>query len=390
MVSVEVPAPGGLVTALLNRVGASTVPAAALAVLDPTWPQGMREAATADLARASDTGRLTGAHIAVFTSGSSGSPRAVVRTIDSWRASLIPLSEVTGIRRVRDAASNSGAGLVWVPGPLTSSLFLYGALHAAWCGLPWTSGSPDAPAARRVTAAHLVPTQLADALEAMERGALPALRTVVVAGAALPGPLRTRAERRGVRVVEYYGSAELSFVGWRDQAGPYRAFPGAEVRVGADKVLWARSPYCASSYLDERTPGPWRRQGDWHTVGDLARPDGDGWWLLGRGDTAVSTGGHTVVAAEVEAVLRDVPGVRDVVVVGLPHERLGEVVVAVVVPDAGQERGLRRRLDDEARALPAPARPRRWQCAAALPLLASGKVDRPAVIAAAAELDALP
>jgi acyl-coenzyme A synthetase/AMP-(fatty) acid ligase len=242
---------------------------------------------------------------------------------------------------------------------------------------------------QRATWAHLVPTQLADTLEAMERGLLPDLRTVVVAGAALPSSLHARAEQRGLRVIEYYGSAELSFVGWRDDTGPFRTFPGADVRVGDDQVVWVQSPYVARSYLRRHARGPWRQQGGWHTVGDLARPDRQGWWLLGRGDAAVTTGGHTIVVGEVEAVLREVRGVRDVVVLGLPHHRLGQVVAAVVVPGAGPAGALRRRLEVEAHALPAPARPRRWLRADHLPLLGSGKVDRQALAARAAELQPL-
>jgi acyl-coenzyme A synthetase/AMP-(fatty) acid ligase len=150
-----------------------------------------------------------------------------------------------------------------------------------------------------------------------------------------------------------------------------------------------RSPYVARSYLRRQSAGPWHRQRGWHTVGDLARADGDGWWLLGRGDGAVTTGGHTVVVAEVEAVLREVAGVRDLVVLGLPHDRLGEVVTAVVVPETVSVAALRRRLEVEAQALPAPARPRRWLRSARLPQLPSGKVDRHAVTAAAADLTAL-
>jgi acyl-coenzyme A synthetase/AMP-(fatty) acid ligase len=190
-------------------------------------------------------------------------------------------------------------------------------------------------------------------------------------------------------VIEYYGSAELSFVGWRDDTGPFRSFPGADVRVGDDQLVWVRSPYVARSYLRRHAPGPWRQQAGWHTVGDLARPDRQGWWLLGRGDAAVTTGGHTVVVAEVEAVLREVRGVRDVVVLGLPHDRLGQVVAAVVVPAAGSAGALRQRLETEARALPAAARPRRWLRTDRLPLLGSGKVDRLALAARAAYLEAL-
>jgi acyl-CoA synthetase (AMP-forming)/AMP-acid ligase II len=389
MVHVEIPAPDRVAAALLERLDAPTAPSAPLAVIDPAWPQPMREQALADLVQAAEGEWLTADDLAVFTSGSSGNPRAVVRTLASWRASLEPLSDVTGMYPVGDTAGDVGTGLVWVPGPLTSSLFLYGALHAGWCGLPWAGGRPDGPDAQPATSAHLVPAQLADALVAMERGLLRDLRTVVVAGAALPAALRARAERRGLRVVEYYGSAELSFVGWRDDAGPFHAFPGAEVRVGDDRVVWVRSPYVATSYLRPDAQGPWRRQHGWHTVGDLARPDGDGWWLLGRGDSAITTGGYTVLVAEVEAVLREVRGVQDVVVLGMPHDRLGQVVCAVVVTEAGAVGELRRRLEAEAHALPAAARPRRWLRADRLPLLPSGKVDRPALVADAADLEAL-
>ena len=77
-------------------------------------------------------------------SGSTGRPRGVVRSLASWQLSLDPLSELTGI----------GPGdVVWVPGPLTSSLYLYGAFHARTVGAVVV-----AHPSRAVTAAHLVPS----------------------------------------------------------------------------------------------------------------------------------------------------------------------------------------------------------------------------------------
>jgi long-chain acyl-CoA synthetase len=380
---VDVPPPPQLVPALLDRLRRPQ-DSPPLAVIDPTWPTSLRERAMADLADAVATRRLAGGDLVLFTSGSSGSPRAVVRTVESWRASLEPLSELTGI------GPPDGTGPVWVPGPITSSLFLYGALHAAWLGLPWAGGRQDAPLVERATSAHLVPTQLADAVDAREHGLLPRLRTVVVAGAHLPASLRRRAARSGLRVVEYYGAAELSFVGWRDDDGPFRDFPGARVRIDDDdRSLWVRSPYVARASLRPGARGSWRQHGDWHTVGDLGRAENDGWRVLGRGQSVVTTGGHTIVVAEVETVLRQVPGVRDVAVVGLPHPRLVEMVVAVVVPEGSSDTAVRRRLEEAARELPAAARPRRWLRAGRLPQLASGKVDRAALTAAAAELPTL-
>lgn len=382
MPDVEVPEPEQLVARVTCRLaGPSRAP---LAVVDPQWPNGLRQHALLDLADAVRAGRLTDEDLVLFTSGSSGSPRAVVRTMHSWQASLQPLTDVTRI-----GARDVDPDVVWVPGPLSSSLFLYGAVHAVSCGLAWVRGRPDAPAVQHVTAAHLVPTQLADSLDAREEGLLPRLGTVVVAGAALAPSLRERALAHGLRVVEYYGAAELSFVGWCDDGGALRAFPGAETRVADDGMLWVRSPYLARAYLRPGSTGAWQQRDGWHSVGDLARPAPLGWHLLGRGDAAVVTGGHTVIVEEVEAVLRDVPGVAGVVVLGLPHERLGAVVTAVVLPTSRDHPRLAERLHQAAHTLPSPARPRRWLRADDVPRTHSGKVDRAAVREAARTLPPL-
>src|SRR4029079_14791295 len=127
------------------------------------------------------------------------------------------------------------------------------------------------------TAAHLVPTLLDEACSRVETGTPTRLRTVVVAGAVLAPGLRARAERLGWDVVDYYGAAELPFVGWRRGGGPMHDFPGAHTRVDNDGLLWVSSPYLARGYLDADPGGALLRDGDWASVGDLARPDGDGW-----------------------------------------------------------------------------------------------------------------
>jgi len=140
-----------------------------------------------------------------------------------------------------------------------------------------------------------------------------------------------------------------------------------------------------------RATGPLRRDGAWSTVGDLADPLPDpsatphpgeppagGLVLRGRGDGAILTGGATVVPEDVEVVLRAVPGVRDVVVLGTAHRRLGAVVSAVVECD--DRAGLRAHLERVARTALAPAqRPRRWYGTRALPRTPSGKPARGAV-----------
>jgi len=74
----------------------------------------------------------------------------------------------------------------------------------------------------------------------------------------------------------------------------------------------------------------------WLITGDLATVAEDGTVeLLGRGSTSINTGGEKVHPEEVEGVLHGHPSVADVLVVGVPDERWGSAVTAVVQPAAG-------------------------------------------------------
>ena len=67
--------------------------------------------------------------------------------------------------------------------------------------------------------------------------------------------------------------------------------------------------------------------------GDMAMVEADGSIvLLGRGSVSINTGGEKVYPEEVEGVLKAHPGVYDVLVVGVPDDRWGERVTAVVQP----------------------------------------------------------
>lgn len=335
---------------------------AAFAVMDPTWPQPFRAMATGQVESAVSAGMVGRGDMVVFSSGSTGRPRGIVRTVGSWQASVAALSDITGITKEDQ---------VWLPGPLWSSLFLYGAFHAAAVGAPLIFRGDDPAAA---TVLHCVPSQLPGLLDLADAGGLPLVRLAVVAGDHLPARLRLRCERAGWLAVEYYGAAELSFVAWRNCIGPFRAFPGVEIEL-REGTLWARSPYLARSYLTAGPDGPFRLdpQG-WATVGDLARAVDGGLEVLGRGNAAVTSGGHTVVVEEVERLLRPLPGVEDVAVLGVPHPRLGEVVTAVVVGSVSDAS-----LRAAVAVMPAPSRPGRWVHADALPRTSAGKLRRDAL-----------
>ena len=75
----------------------------------------------------------------------------------------------------------------------------------------------------------------------------------------------------------------------------------------------------------------------WSMPGDYATVETDGTInLLGRGSACINTGGEKVYPEEVELVLREHTDLLDAVVVGVPDERFGEMVVAVVAPRPGR------------------------------------------------------
>jgi acyl-coenzyme A synthetase/AMP-(fatty) acid ligase len=372
--AVETPAPDRLLGRLRARLDGATE--APIGVLDPAWPVTLRHAAASALEAGLRDGRVGDGDLVVFTSGSSGRPKAVVRTVQSWAASLPPLTRIIGL---------TADDVVWLPLPLTSGLSLYGGVHAQSVGARIVPGGPRTQVPVDATVTHVVPALLDQVCSAVESGST-ALRTAVVAGSAPPTQLLQRARAAGLDVIEYYGAAELSFVGWRRDDGPFADFPGAAVQVRDDDV-WVRSPYLCRGYLDPATSGPLQRNGSWATVGDRGRRVKGGWQVLGRGDAAVTTGGHTVVAEEVEAVVSTLPGVRDVAVVGLPHAALGQVLAAVVALDAGTRRA---DLTAGVQGLPAWARPQLWLLAPTLPRTATGKLARGEITAAAAGLPRVP
>jgi acyl-CoA synthetase (AMP-forming)/AMP-acid ligase II len=97
--------------------------------------------------------------------------------------------------------------------------------------------------------------------------------------------------------------------------------------------------------------------------------------VTGRSGDCIITGGENVDPAEVEAVLSDVPGVLGACVFGMPDAVFGEIVAAVIAADMPRpgEQALAAVLRER---LSAYKVPRRVTWVSALPLLASGKVDR--------------
>lgn len=108
---------------------------------------------------------------------------------------------------------------------------------------------------------------------------------------------------------------------------------GDEVSVGEIGEIYSRSPMMFTEYyrMPEKTKDSFR--GDYFSAGDMGRIDADGYYsIVDRKDNLIITGGEHVYPSEVEGVICSHPGVFDVAVIGLPHDKWGEEVTAVVVP----------------------------------------------------------
>ncbi len=123
----------------------------------------------------------------------------------------------------------------------------------------------------------------------------------------------------------------------------------------------------------------------WSVPGDFAEVNADGsLHLLGRGSVCINTGGEKVFPEEVEESLRTHPAVRDVVAVGLPDERFGEVICAVVEPH-GTAPELAELADHVKAALAAYKAPRALVVVDSIGRAANGKVDYKRLKAVAAQ-----
>ena len=163
---------------------------------------------------------------------------------------------------------------------------------------------------------------------------------------------------RNGKLYELYGSTEAGWVTllrpdkqiarlgsvgreWAG-SGPIRMLDpqGQEVPDGEVGELFSRTSYVFDGYWRNYDKTTEAFRGDWCSVGDLARRDADGFiWLVDRKSNMIITGGENVYPSEVESVLGGHPKVKDVAVIGVPHDKWGETVQAVVVLHEGEQAG---------------------------------------------------
>ncbi len=299
-----------------------------------------------------------------LTSGSSGAPRRILRSMDSWIASFAVNAGMFGI----------GPGCrVAVLGDLVHSLALYGALEALHLGakVALLGGMrPD----RQVLALdgaqviYATPAQLRLLVEAGWQ----ACGLILVGGSKLDAGLR--AALAGAELREFYGAAEASFITLAGPDAPIDSvgsvYPGVEIDLRAGQI-WVRSPYLFQGYAGADAGGAVWDQG-WLSVGEMGRLEAGYLYLSGRVGRMVTVADQNVFPEEIESFIAGLPGVARVAVLPRPDALRGAVMVAVLQGDRLAEAAVLAACRGRLGALIAP-RAVIW--VADWPVLASGKTD---------------
>lgn len=374
----------------------------AFCVVDPTYPQARIRQVYADsgahfvvtagltLTRRQPAPAREGLAYVVFTSGSTGAPKAIGmphRSLDNLIAWTLASTSAEPMRTLQFS-------------PLGFDVFVQ-ETFTAWCS-GGTLYQPTEQARRdlvrtaelldewRIERLFLPPVALTRLAEvAQHTGRYPAsLREVAVAGEVLRVTPQLRQffqKLPGCRLHNHYGPAETHVATAYTLAGPADQWPdtppiggllpGFEARV-VDGELWLAGVGVSYGYLNSPKLTARRfvavdwAEGPAYRTGDLVTRRSDGTFdYLGRADDQVKIRGHRVDPGEIEAVLARHPAVRECTVIA-PQVAAERQLVAYIV---GEPSGVREHL---ARLLPEHLVP--WQVIAVpeLPLSPNGKIDR--------------
>ncbi len=333
----------------------------------------------------------------MYTSGTTGRPKGAIRSHEG--SALIALATALEMGFTRDDTA-----LLVMPLCHANSLY-FGAtfLHLGATIIVDDSASFDAEqflalmTRQQVTFTSLVPTHcimlLALPESVKKRYELQRVNKLMISSA----PAR-REIKLGVMdlfpncsLYELYGSTEA---GWVTLLRPHeqldkigsvgREWSGSgairllddnrhEVPDGEVGELFSRSPYVFDGYWhnDEKTNKAF--EGQWCSVGDMARRDEDGFiWLVDRKNNMIISGGENIYPSEIEATLGAHPDVQDVAAIGVADDKWGEVVHAVVVRKPGT------RVSDKDLRVWCRERLAKFKCPAAFSFMTEDQIPRTA------------
>ncbi len=279
----------------------------------------------------------------VYTSGTSGRSRGVMLTYGNHYWNAVGWAQRLGVAEhdtwllVMPLHHIGGLAILWRAVLFGATVVIHETFAADAVCTELERG--------RVTLLSLVPTMLRRVLREWANRPFPRVRAVLLGGGPIPEDLVAQCVASGVPVAPTYGlteaasqvttlhPAELS----RKPGSCGRALPVVEVRVEGNEIL-VRGPTVMAGYWNRPEETARALRDGWLRTGDLGALDGEGYlYILDRREDLIVTGGENVAPAEVEAVLRSHPAVRDAAVVGIPDPEWGQRVVAVVELHPGAE-----------------------------------------------------
>ncbi len=298
----------------------------------------------------------------MYTSGTTGRPKGVVRTHDSYQAEYLLNNINMGVRptdKVMLVMPMCHVNSIFYSFPYTlvgAPVFVYNMKSFDPEDLLRTIETYS------ITFTSLVPTHyiMMLALPDSVKNAIDvsSVRQLLISSAPARKELKLAimAYFKNAELWEAYGSTEgglVTLLRPEDQFNKLGSI-GREV-FGTDRIklldenrnevadgevgeLFYRTPMMFKEYLKEPEKTRLAFEGSWSSAGDMARRDQDGYYtLVDRKANMIITGGENVYPSEVECVLCCHEAVKDLAVIGVPDEKWGEAVKAVVVLHDGYE-----------------------------------------------------
>ncbi len=330
----------------------------------------------------------------LYTSGTTGRPKGAVSTHRAVSQAIIAFASNTAVIEARREPGEEGSGLAPCFILIVPLFHVTGCIPVMMSCVAWHfklvmmyRWEPERALhlidRHRVTSFVGVPTQAWDLLEHPRFSEFDTSSLVSIGGGGAPAPptlvARVEASFTRGRPQLGYGMTETNAYGPGNYGEDYVTHPsstgrvrtavldvairddeGRDLPVGERGEIWLKSPTLIRGYWRQPESTSATIVNGWLRTGDVGRADAEGYlYIEDRKKDMILRAGENVYSAEVEAAIYEMPAVYEAAVLGVPHERLGEEVAAVIVRKAGMDlsaESLRDHLADRLAAFKVPTR----------------------------------